>query len=640
MNIQKFTVGNAVFVAQGEEVALFDATVMDISGAKLSTSVYYNYDSSKRSSVFVKDGKFTATKPGAYTVIYTATDSYGNISTEKVVINSVTKENGKAIDFAVEELASITAGQTITLPVPTVSGLNGDVTVDTYVTTPNGQTERIEGDSFTALYVGKYTFEYRYYEAVRSYTYTYSVEGKPSDSVRFLSTLSMPRYFIKNANHSLDDIKAYTFTSADPTAVDASFFVKFDGGEYVEADVNNFKVEADTSVQVKFVCRDQVLESDVIPVVDAGFNATVAMAQYFQGNFTAVEDFSYVRYTANVTQGDCAMQFINALTVPEFRLDFTIPLGASYKALRITLTDYYNRENKTVIELTSANGGLVAIVDGVTYKGTGSFANNEIKSVFYNNSTKRWMLPNGAAAPYENPFTTSLCLLDVELVGISGEAYVDIRMVGNQPFGSTYFDVIEPVISAKNCAGQRKLNDKVVLQPAVYVDVLSPSVAGNLKIKVVDSEGQVVTADDGTVLDGKADAAKEYTFTVTKYGNYRVTYTVSDQSMNSAFLPLLIVVADDVKPVVTITEKHVTVPYLTAYTFDNFTVSDNVTPTEELKVTVVVYDKSFSVISVGKTFDANYVGDYLVYVYCADTAGNSSYATFTLTVPESAVQNQ
>ncbi len=634
------TVGNAVFVAQGEEVEIFDATVMDISGANLSTSVYYNYESSKRSNVFVKDGKFTATKPGAYTIVYKATDSHGNTTTEKVVVNSVTKENGKAIDFAVEELTSITAGQTISLPIPMVSGLNGDVIVDTYVTSPNGQTERIEGDSFTALYNGSYTFEYHYYDTVSSYTYTYAVEGKPSDSVRFLSTLNMPRYFIKNANYSLEDIKAYTFTASEPTAVDATFFVKFDGGEYVEADVNNFTVEANTSVQVKYVCRDQVLESEEIPVVDTGFNASVAMSQYFQGDFTAVEDFSYVRYTANVTKGDCNMQFVNSLTVPEFRLDFTIPLGASYKALRLTLTDYYNRANKTVIELTSLNGSLVAIVDGVTYKGTGAFANNEIKSVFYNDSTKKLMLPNGAAVSYTNPFTTALCLLDVELVGISGEAYVDIRMVGNQPFGSTYFDVIEPIISAKNCSGQRKLNDKVVLQPAVYVDVLSPSLAGNLKIKVVDSDGEVVTADDGTLLDGKADAAKEYTFTVTKYGNYRLTYTVSDQSMNSAFLPLLIVVADDVKPEVTITKKQITVPYLTALVFDNFTVSDNVTPTEDLKVTVVVYDKNFSVVSVGTTFEAKYAGDYVVYVYCADAAGNSNYATFTLTVPESAVQNQ
>ena len=133
---------------------------------------------------------------------------------------------------------------------------------------------------------------------------------------------------------------------------------------------------------------------------------------------------------------------------------------------------------------------------------------------------------------------------------------------------------------------------------------------------------------------------KEYTFTATKYGNYRVTYTVSDQSMNPAFLPLLIVVADDVKPEVTITEKQITVPYLTAIIFDNFTVADNVTPTEELKVTIVVYDKNFSVVSVGKKFEAKYVGDYVVYVYCADAVGNSSYATFMLTVPESTVQNQ
>ena len=200
------TTGNAVYVAQGETVRVFDAAAIDVSNATVDVSVYYNYESTKKTSVYLKDGAFTATQPGAYTIVYTATDFYGNSTQQKVVVNSVKTESGKAIDFDVEKLASLSAGVEVKIPAPEVVGLNGDVTVETTVTDPKGNKTSVSG-AYVPLYVGEYTLSYRYFDAVREYEYSYQVSGVASDASRFLGTLSMPRYFIKGAKYSLEDLR-------------------------------------------------------------------------------------------------------------------------------------------------------------------------------------------------------------------------------------------------------------------------------------------------------------------------------------------------------------------------------------------------------------------------------------------------
>lgn len=631
------TKGNAVYVAQGETVEVFDVTAKDVSGANVATSVYYNYDSTKRSQIYLKDGKFTAAQAGAYTIVYTATDAYGNMAEEKVVVNSVTTDNGKAIDFNVQELSELSAGIQTKLPEYTVSGLNGDVSVETRITAPNGETELLKTDSFVPLYIGEYTVEYRYFDAVNEYVYSYKVAGKASDAVRFLDEIAVPEYFIKGAKYSLDDIKAYSFTSENPTAAPTEFYVSIDGGEYVKSNVNEFTVDGTESVQVKYVCGSASIESEVAKIVDVGFTGTLMIKDYFQGDFTATSSYDYIRYDSNVKEGNNALKFVNAISFTNFRLDFTVPMGAYYQTFRITLTDYYDRENKTVIDLSSMDGSLCATIDGTLYKETGGFADGSIKSVYYNNSTKKIILPDSTAVSYENKFNSDLCLLEVELVGISGEAYTEIRMINNQPINSNFMDIIEPRIAINDPSGQRSLNEVVTLDAASYTDVLSPALSGVLTIEVKDPDGNKIVSNEGIALDGTCLADQKYSFTVTKYGNYRVTYKATDQSGNTYTLSKVIIVADEEAPVVTVNSKTVTISQLSIYQIDNFKITDNYSTEENLTVTVMVCDETnLSVVSVGTQFEAKYAGTYTVYVYCEDEAGNGGYATYTLIVEEKA----
>lgn len=630
------TIGNSVYVAQGETVNLFDATAIDVSGASVKTAVYYNYDSTKRTAVYVEDGTFVASKPGAYTIVYTAKDPCGNETVEKVVINSVSTENGKAINFHVEELSEMYAGKEVVIPAYEAHGLNGEVTVQTTLIYPNGKTEELTGNAFVPLYVGMYTIEYRYSDAVNQYSYSYKLESKASDAVRFLTEVELPRYFIKGAKYGLDDIKAYLFQEENPTPVEAEFYVKYDGGEYVAADSQEFTVSGSESVQVKFVYGDTVLESEISPIVDVGYTSKISVSQYFQGAFSAEEKGSYVNYLSNVSSGNNTMQFINALSFDNFNLEFTVPLGAYYKSLKLTLTDYYNADVKTSVEFLTVDGSLAVKIDGVLYKCNDSFANGKLKRIWYNNDVHKFVLPDAQTVSHESKFASDYFFLDVELVDIMAESSIQIHTVNNQSLGKLVGDRIDPEIYMKKASGQRTINDEVVLAPASYCDVLSPALQKNLTVSVKAPDGEYVTAKDGTLLDGSAFGGKEYSFDVTQYGNYRVVYRAIDQKGNDVERPCVIIVEDEVAPQIELTcAKEVTVPYLTVYKIEEFSVSDNISADEDLTVMVVVVDeKNNSVISVGEEFEARYIGKYKVYVYCADKAGNTSYASYTIIVTD------
>lgn len=621
-----------VYVAKGETVEIFNAIATDVSNAKITSAVYYNYESSKRSSVFVKDGKFVAERPGAYTIVYTATDYFGNSASEKITVNCVETENGKAIDFSVAKADGLRAGYETELPAYSAKGLNGEVTVDVYATS-GGEKTQIINNKFIPTKVGTYEISYSYYDDISAYEYSYSVECVASDAVRIPSDIYLPRYFIKDAEYSLDDVKADIFTGKAGDYADTEFFVKYDDGEYVKADVHSFKISGNETVRVKYVCGNETVESLPIEIIDVGFNSTFDMSAYFQGDFVADSNSNRIRYTSNASSGNNELRFINALSLGNFRLEFTVPTGAYYKSLTVKLIDCYDADNAITVKFYSTLGAIGATVNGVDYKSTGNFADGSIKSLYYDNASKKLVLPGGTAVPIKSQFKTDLVFLDVVLEDISGEAYVEFTTVNNQPFSTTYFDIIEPIISFTDRSGRYDLGDKIVLDPALYTDVISPSLYGKLTIEVLDPSENYVVSDEGVTLDGSTLANEKYTVTLSSYGNYRINYKTVDQSGNETSLPCVINVEDDVKPVVTIKEEVVKVKALTVTKIDNFTVSDNLTATENLKVTIIVMDvKQNSVVFVGEEFAARYVGTYKVYVYCADEVGNESFASFTLIV--------
>ncbi len=623
---------NTVCVAKGQTVSIFKAETVDVSGANLSYAVYYNYESTKRSSVFVKNGEFVAEREGTYTIVYTAEDKFGNKTVEYVYVNCIDIEDGKTIDISVDRLEELKAGYEIEFPECTLEGLNGEAFFDIYVVF-EGEKVKIQNGKFMPLRLGEYTIVYEYYDLFNNYEFSYKAECVASDAVKYLDEPYLPRFFLKDAEYSLTNLKAYTFTQKDATAEDSEFFVSFDGGEYHQANADSFVITGNENVRVKFVCKTAEWESSEIKIVDVGFNENLKLSEYFQGDFSAEENSMSIRYNSNKNEGNNTLEFVNALTFSNFRFNFTVPVGAYYQSLSLKLTDCYEANNALNIEFYGIVGGIGVKINGTEYKTGGTFADGEIKSIYYDSSVGKLVLPGGTAVIVDPSFKNDLFFLDVSLNGISGEAYLDIRRVNNQPFALTYFDVISPEISAKDISGKHDLGEKITLVPASYTDVISPSLNGKLTVAVYDPSNRYVLSEEGILLDGSATASATYTFTLKEYGKYRIQYRTIDQSGNEVTMPYLINVEDDEKPSIQIENEVITIKRLTVYEIKNYVVNDNITAQDKLSVTVIVMDKKQnSVISVGNEFEAKYSGEYTVYIYCTDEAGNSSYASFVLMV--------
>ena len=66
--------------------------------------------------------------------------------------------------------------------------------------------------------------------------------------------------------------------------------VKEDGGDFVDIDYNNYTVFATETVQFKYIAGGKSTLSDVVPVVNVGFDPgeyafSLNMSKYFVGNF-------------------------------------------------------------------------------------------------------------------------------------------------------------------------------------------------------------------------------------------------------------------------------------------------------------------------------------------------------------------
>ncbi|MBO5363016.1 MAG: hypothetical protein J6A46_01660, partial [Clostridia bacterium] len=145
--------------------------------------------------------------------------------------------------------------------------------------------------------------------------------------------------------------------------------------------------------------------------------------------------------------------------------------------------------------------------------------------------------------------------------------------------------------------------------------------------------GDYVTSTDGVLLDGSVLGTREYAFTVTMYGDYSVSYVAEDQNFNQCTAGSVIIVEDETAPVITLNcDAVVTVPQLVVYKIDAYSITDDLCAKEDLIVTVFVMDQFNSVVSVGEEFETKYAGTYTVYVYCEDTAGNGSFASYTVVV--------
>ena len=306
-------------IAVGKEVIVPEVAVNDDYGIRglADYAVTYEKNTANASNVSVKNGIFVPARKGVYVIDYFAYDVYGNRSELSINLYAVDAENG--ITAVCKLGGNVSAGERYKLSdIVDITSLNENIlSVAVTIETPKG--ERIEAKSFSQIYVfeevGTYSIQYTYSDIFYGGEITADVNVVPNALPKFESDkLYTNRYYIKNAEYSLLNVKARNYTVSGSEVVNTKTYVSYDGGEYAEINPKEFVVAGNSTIQFKTVCvnnENVYIESDLRKIVDVGYgdDDTVEIARYFDGNMFAKIEDRVPLLTAS--SSDAYFEFIN-----------------------------------------------------------------------------------------------------------------------------------------------------------------------------------------------------------------------------------------------------------------------------------------------------------------------------------------
>ncbi len=631
-----FSVPEQVEVAKGTTLSVFDYNCYDVNLAQVNVQLFYNYGNAYQTQVAIKEGKFTARLAGAYTLVYTAKDSYGNQTKSLITVNSKNTVSGKTIDYSVTNLEEIVLGKQFALPQPTgVNSPNGQVSVskkleylDNEIYTQVGVEEN--GNYLLTDY-GKYKVTYSFTDGVFSEEYSYELTATAKDDVTFIGNPALPSYFMKGYDYSIDEFSAYKFTENGKEKVNTVVEMRKDGGAYQQIDISSVKIDANNTVQFKFTAGEVSVVSEIIGVTDCGTTSKLKREGYFVGKDF---DIAYTSTTRSIdlktTKDGAVAEFVNPLSIKKLKLEFgVLAEHANFSKLTFIITDYYDDNNSVEVSYLKKEFGedvryFLVSPEGETemgnfYTGTRVFdfvGDNKVRD------NKLYLVSVNQAI---SKFNGVKIRLSVKLEGVTGNAGVFFTAINGQ---SLYALRVErPMLDSYNYAGSYKIGEKVTIGIPEATDVLASILNNTLTLTVTDPNGNYVTSTDGVKLEN-APANREYQIEYTIYGSYSIIFSAKNSVGKDNKLTYKVSVIDAVNPTITLNDgitsqtiKEVSVG--SNVVVAGYTLSDDVTSADLINVKVIVmYPRNDFKILNGNTFVAKYKGLYKVSYICEDNSGN------------------
>ena len=615
----------------------FDASERDVA---VSALVYKGYGTPSQSRMQVTDNKFVPSVADEYTIIYTASDKFGNTSQTSYTVKAVNKDKEISIALGDKGSTSAAIGSLVTVADYEISDATGNASVE--ITAVCGEHEyKVEDLQFRPMYAGKYTIEYKYSDYVDTKTETYEIEVT-KDGVPVISEDAfLPKYFIKGALYKTPLLSGYNFVNGAPQEAKADLYISDDGGARRKHTAKKFVSYADEYCELTFVLGETE-KSYRVPVIDVGYGGMLDISKYFLGDYVAERGNSSITFES--TSDNTALEFIRPVQVFDFYLSFNVPKELNaYKSVTVWLTDIKNPEIglKYVFEKDAEGVSQFSLNDGKKYPITADFFGEGYFEATYDAAEKKVMPSSTFSVPVEtdfngnvwNGFPSSQAYLKIELTGKTGtgKAGIVLNKLNNQPLSKIQSDIISPEISMTSARGYRDVGEVFTIVPSFAMDVLDPDITFMMYVKKPD--GTYVTAKDGTVLNEKADPTKSYEIVLDTFGRFEVYYSATDSNGKQIVYSYMLTVADIVAPEVEfidlVSESKIGETVLIADT----KITDNLST----QFTVINYlelpDGKFVALP-GNSFIANTAGTYRVWYYVTDEAGNTTVTSYAVTVTE------
>ncbi|MBE5752141.1 MAG: DUF5011 domain-containing protein [Clostridiales bacterium] len=623
---------------------VFDATAKDDMDGEVAckATVYYNYNNSARSMVAVKDGKFTPTRAGKYTIVYEAVDSFGNVNKKTVDVDAVSRES-LTCTFG-EKQTSASVATDVSVADFAINQPLGAWDVDVRARL-NGSDTVYEIDkeemSFFPLQAGTYTIEYVYADYVESKTFSYEINVNAVDKPVFVGDANVPRYVLKNCTYTFGDYFAYDFSNGTKLLT-PELYVKEDGG--AERKINGtYTVNASSSVAFVFKATNAAGKTTektyVAPVVDTNYGQSgkLDLSKYLQGAaFSGTANTDGVTFATDATKatdGTAVLDLVHVGYKGVFAAKFKpVESAKNFSTVRIVLTKLTDRKEQIAFTFTDNGNGTDISVSGNEYFAAGTSTvkfdgaeelgvETELGMLVFKGSDLK-IAHSELFAGFGDKFFVSL-----ELGGIEGNAALQITHLMNQKMSNVRSDRVNPIIIAPELKTGYTLGEDIVVDAFDCYDFVDPN--PTLTYTLLEGEKAVVTKDN-VALDGTQNPYAAYTIDGTKYVNGTLSCNVTDFTGRAATFSLNLYVEDEVPPVVTLDITDRVFSKGESVTFADYVATDD---NGEVAVTIIVSDpcSNFKVYD-GDSFTPDKVGKYRIIYYALDESGNLATVEYTILV--------
>ncbi len=635
------------YAVKGEGYRVFEASAVDAYGSELEVEkrVYLFYSSETRSRVYLKNGEFTPTQYGIYTVEYSATDLAG---TTAIATYEVVCQEKEALTATVEsEVETCVVGTEVQL-----SGLNYENAIGTtsYAITATHSEGKVvyelgDDNSFVPMYVGDYTVEYAYSDYNETNKVSYTLKVTEREEPVIFNKVNLPKYFLVGCSYDLPLPECYSFSLGKPVKVQPSITIAYKSGKTLSLESTKFTPQLAGEFSLIYTATfDGVSSTDSyeLVAVDVEYTGELKMENYLYGD-DVIKTATSSEIELTTAKDGASVEFVNAILAENLTIEFAFDVDQNnFNELEIWLTDSVNPEEQLKISVRKdkTDSSDLYLNDQLFGNMTNSFFNSDNVSLSYANASRSLFIGNSDTVVVKSAnngdefkgFSSRYVYVKFAFAGVEGNSKVSLSKINNQVLFNEGDSNSPVVVYSRYTEGKRQIGDMIEIAPVYVGDVLTPTYA--LRYYVKSPDGSYTIDENGVVLSpDNTIATNSYRFVARQIGRYLVTIAAGDGFGNEYTYSYAVTVVDKEAPILRISStKSETVKVGSYLNVRSATVSDNIS--EDISIFVYVIDPYGIVTEYNpnENFKLEYEGKYFVQYYAFDEAGNTAIKGYTVTV--------
>lgn len=630
----------------GKPFPLMNASSTDVVEGSIPVDihVFKGCDATSGVEMNVVDNTFIPYDSGYYTIVYTATDSYGNKSVKKFNILAKTEKEIDPINADIVGLPeNAYVGEKLILPVPrNISGGCGKVTYAIGLITPDGNKTALTDGYVILPTKGINTVEYVFTDYLGlTQSISFRINCTVSDTP-VLYDVQLPSVLFSGTKLQIPQME-YAKLGYD---VEMSVSVTLDGKALTITDGCVIPETANRSAQMKVVYTGKNTNGSTekiyeIQILGADPNDRTTYFYTKSGEFDIVQKDSTIGFTTSVSGS--SVQFANSVLADKLALVFAVdPSQNDCDRITIWAIDSVDDSIQIRFDIVKKNDG--------NENGTSEFyingvRANDIAGNFYSTATALGIsyqknscsvvdtqrnslgkITTTVNGRYFDGFPSGECniVISCGTVGKSGFAF-DVQKINNQVFaaGDSFFNNYPEIVINGSLPMEVRVGDKLNIPSAIGADVLSPNVTISLTVQ----KGNKAVLENVSV-------DREYEFTFDTYSTYYVIYKYSDGTTNRT-LNYTIKTIETVPPTVEMPAQPTTGKVGEKITLEMPSVSDD--QSQQVNLSIIVREPNYNMFKVNPaemTFTPKRAGTYTVIFYVYDDCNNYQIVKHIITVTE------